>query len=261
MWKRPARLDVSASAIKSARRVFEVLEEFDRLQRPLTLKEIADGLAYPTSSAQALLKSLVVLGYLEYDRPSRTYLPTMRIAAVGRWVAEGLFGNQQGWGEVLPVMRGLRDETGETVMLGVRSDLFAHYVHVVRGEDAPLTTAPAPGSVRPLGRCGIGRLLLSALPDAEIDLIVRRINIAEPGARLDVTELMDDIAEIRHRRHVFSRHLFAEGTGAIAVLAPEGPHGRRMALGVGGPVERLESQYEAHLARLRAAAGSLTGRS
>src|SRR5581483_9287343 len=180
MWKHCARLDVSASAVKSARRVFEVLEEFDRLRRPLTLKEISDGLAYPTSSAQALLKSLVVLGYLEYDRPSRTYLPTMRIAAVGRWVAEDLFGE----GEVLPVMRALRDETGETVMLGVRSDLFAHYVHVVRGEDAPLTSAPAPGSVRPLGRCGIGRLLLSALPDAEIDLIVRRINIAEPGARL-----------------------------------------------------------------------------
>lgn len=247
---------MSASAIKSARRVLEVLEEFDRLRRPLTLKEIADGLAYPTSSAQALLKSLVVLGYLEYDRPSRTYLPTMRIAAVGRWVAEGLFGE----GDVLPVMRALRDETGETVILGVRSDLFAHYVHVVRGEDAPITSAPAPGSVRPLGRCGIGRLLLSALPDGEIDLIVRRINVAEPGARLDLAELMDDIAEIRHRRHVFSRHLFAEGTGAIAVLAPEGPHGRRMALGIGGPVARLEANYEDHLARLRAAAGAISGR-
>lgn len=247
---------MSASAIKSARRVFEVLEEFDRLRRPLTLKEVADGLAYPTSSAQALLKSLVVLGYLEYDRPSRTYLPTMRIAAVGRWVAEDLFGEA----EVLPVMRALRDETGETVILGVRSDLFAHYVHVVRGEDAPITSAPAPGSVRPLGRCGIGRLLLSGLADAEIDLIVRRINIAEPQARLDLAELMDDIAAIRHRRHVFSRHLFAEGTGAIAVLAPGGRHGRRMALGVGGPVARLEAHYDEHLARLRAAAESLSGR-
>lgn len=247
---------MTASAIKSARRVFEVLERFDALRRPLTLKEIADGLSYPVSSAQALLKSLVVLGYLEYDRPSRTYLPTMRIAAVGRWVAEGLFGA----GEVLPAMRALHDATGETIILGARSDLFAHYVHVIRGEDEPVNAPPAPGSVRPLGRCGIGRLLLSALSDDEIDLLVRRINIAEPDARLDLAELMDDVAAIRHRRHVFSRHLFSEGTGAIAVLIPNAPHNRRLALGVAGPVSRLEPHYEEHLRRLRAVAESLAGR-
>ena len=111
-----------------------------------------------------------------------------------------------------------------------------------------------------MGRCGIGRLLLSALPDAEIDLIVRRINIAEPDARLDIAELMADIAEIRHRRHAFSRNLFAEGTGAIAVLAPDAPHGRRMALGLGGPVARLEANYQEHLARLNAAAEGLARR-
>jgi DNA-binding IclR family transcriptional regulator len=253
MWKRSPRLDVTASAIKSARRVIEMLELFDRLRRPLTLKEICHALTYPVSSAQALLKSLVVLGYLEYDRPSRTYLPTMRIAAVGRWVAEGLFGE----GDVLPMMRRLHERTGETAILGARSDLFAHYVHVVRAEDEPLHHAPAPGSVRPLGRCGIGRLLLSAQTDDEIDLLVRRINIAEPQARLDLSELMDDIAAIRHQRHVFSRHLFAEGTGMIAVLAPGALHGRRLALGVGGPVARLEARYDEHLATLRAAAETL----
>lgn len=243
---------MSASAIKSARRVIEILEQFDRLRRPLTLKEICHDLAYPVSSAQALLKSLVVLGYLEYDRPSRTYLPTMRIAVLGRWVSEGLFGEA----EVLPMMRRLRDRTGETAILGVRSDLFAHYVHVVRS-DEPLHYAPAPGSVRPLGRCGIGRLLLSAQSDDEIDLLVRRINIAEPKARVDLTELMDDIAAIRHQRHVFSRNLFAEGTGVIAVLGPGALHGRRFAIGVGGPVERLEAGYQEHLASVRAAADSL----
>jgi IclR family transcriptional regulator, KDG regulon repressor len=244
---------VSGSAIKSARRVFEVLEQFDRLRRPLALKEISDALAYPTSSAQALLKSLVVLGYLEYDRPSRTYLPTMRIAAVGRWVSEGLFGES----ELLPLMRGLRDRTGETVILGARSDLFAHYVHVVRADDEPLHYAPAPGSVRPLGRCGVGRLLLSAQTDGEIDLLVRRINIAEPLTRIDLAELMDDIAAIRHQRHVFSRNLFADGVGVIAVLAPGARRGRQLALGLGGPVDRLEERYHEHLASLRAAAETL----
>lgn len=68
------------AAIKSARRVFEIMEFFDRARRPLGLKAICDELRYPVSSGAAMLKSLVTLGYLEYDRKTQTYLPTMRIA-------------------------------------------------------------------------------------------------------------------------------------------------------------------------------------
>ena len=72
------------AAIKSARRVFEIMEFFDRARRPLGLKAICDELRYPVSSGAAMLKSLVTLGYLEYDRKTQTYLPTMRIAVLGR---------------------------------------------------------------------------------------------------------------------------------------------------------------------------------
>lgn len=255
MWNSSRALDVSAAAIKSARRVVEILELFDRLRRPLTLKEIGHELAYPTSSTAALLKSLVVLGYLAYDRPSRSYLPTMRIAAVGQWVADELFGSS----DLLATMSALRDRSGQTVILGVRSDLFAHYVHVVRSAEEPLHSSPTPGSVRPLARSGVGRLLMSALSDDEIALLVRRLNIAADQAadRVDLAELMDDIAAIRHRRHVFSRNLYSEGTGVIAVLAPGLLNGRRVALGFGGRPERLAARFDEHLATLRAAADTL----
>ena len=70
-------------AVKSARRAFEILELFDRERRPLALKDILEALGYPASSGSALLKSLVALGYLDYDRDRRTYFPTMRISALG----------------------------------------------------------------------------------------------------------------------------------------------------------------------------------
>ena len=53
------------AAIKSARRVFEIMEFFDHERRPLGLKTICDTLGYPVSSGAAMLKSLVTLGYLE----------------------------------------------------------------------------------------------------------------------------------------------------------------------------------------------------
>lgn len=254
MWKRNRSLDVTTATIKSARRVFAILELFDALRRPLTLKEICRDLDFPTSSGAALLKSLVVLGYLDYDRASRTYLPTMRIAVLGQWAPEALFGEAG----LLELMREVRSQTGETVILAARSDLLAQYLHVLRS-DEPLHYGPAPGSVRPLARCGAGRLLMSAESDEAIDLLARRINAAAeaPDERIDLAELMADIAVIRHQRHVFSRHLFTEGVGFLGVLAPPSPHGRRLALGVGGPLARLQARYADHLATLRGAAEAL----
>ncbi|HEX7943836.1 MAG TPA: helix-turn-helix domain-containing protein, partial [Phenylobacterium sp.] len=78
--------------MKSAQRALEILEVFARQRRPLALKEILEELGYPTSSGSALMKSLVALGYLDYDRERRTYFPTMRIAVLGHWVPAALFG-------------------------------------------------------------------------------------------------------------------------------------------------------------------------
>src|SRR5260221_13800450 len=115
------------NAIKSARRVFEILEYFDRERRPLSLKDIAGRLRYPPSSGSTLLKSMVALGYLEYDQLSRTYFPTMRIAALGGWVHAALFGD----GAIERLLEHLHRATGETVVLAAQSGLYAQYVHLV----------------------------------------------------------------------------------------------------------------------------------
>ena len=134
-------------AVKSARRVFEILEYFERHRRPMALKEILEGLGYPASSGSALLKSLVALGYLDYDRERRSYFPTMRIAALGAWVHDSLFGD----GQVSRLMNHLYEATGETVILAAQSDLHAQYVHLIRSAE-PLSVAVPPGARRAL-RC------------------------------------------------------------------------------------------------------------
>ena len=239
---------MSDATTKSARRVFEIMEYFDEVRIPLSLKAVCDRLGYPSSSGQAMLKSLVLLGYLEYDRRSQTYLPTMRIAVLGSWVSEQLFGGIN----VLKLMDYLREETRETVILGAQSDLYAQYVHVLHSLE-PLHYAIPPGTLRPLARCGIGRLLLSSQAEADVDRIVRRINIADPDNRVDLGELTESFEAIRREGHVFSRHIFNEGVGILAVLLPQAPFERTFAIGLGGPVDRLEANHARNLAVLRAA--------
>jgi IclR family KDG regulon transcriptional repressor len=234
--------------IKSAQRVFEVLEYFERERRPLTLKEILGRLGYPSSSGSALLKAIVAQGYLDYDRERRTYFPTMRIAALGDWVHEALFGD----GVVSGLMEHLHAVTGETVILAAQSDLHAQYVHVIRSSE-PLRFSVPPGTRRPLAKSGMGWLLLSAKPDAEIEKLRRRIN-AEAGGETDLTReaLMAQVGEVRARGYVFSKHTVSDGVGVIAALLPRGPFGRVFAVGAAGPVSRLEAKEALILSEIKA---------
>ena len=74
------RVPIGAPAVKSAERVLKILEFFDDIQARATVMDIADTLGLPQSSTSSLLKSLVTLGYLEYEPTNRTYLPALMLS-------------------------------------------------------------------------------------------------------------------------------------------------------------------------------------
>lgn len=236
------------SAVKSARRAFEILEAFDRHRRPLALKELLDDLGYPASSGSALMKSLAAMGYLDYDRERRTYFPTMRIARLGSWVPDALFGE----GRLLAVLEELHRVTGETVVLAAQSDLHAQYIHLIHS-DEPLQFRALPGTRRPLARSGMGWVLLSAKSDADIERLRRRINAEEKGSALSREELMARVNEVRARGYAFSKHTVSEGLGIIGAALPKGPFGRVFAVGAAGYVSRLERKEQQIVSELKAA--------
>lgn len=241
--------EVSDSAIKSSRRAFEILEAFETTRRPMALKEFVERFGYPASSASALLKSLVSLGYLDYDRFSRTYMPTMRIASLGHWVHGALFGD----GKVLTLMQRLSRLTGETVTLTAQSDLSVQYVHLIPSI-LPIWYQLPIGSSRPLALSGLGWLMLGTRSDKEIERLVRRMNFREPdrSKRIVLAELLSRVEQARAEGYVFSRNTLVEGAGSIGMLLPGRRFSRVFAIGVHGPIERLEEKQALVLRELRA---------
>lgn len=244
MWMKDPHL--SDSTVKSAKRAFEILEVFNRHRRPLALKEVLDELGYPASSGSALMKSLVALGYLDYDRERRTYFPTMRIAVLGAWVPGALFGD----GPLLAALESLHASSGQTVILAVQSDLHAQYVHVVHSHE-PLQFRVPPGTRRPLARSGLGLVLLSAKTDPEIERLRRRINASGDGGAQSREDLMARLNEVRAQGYAFSRHAIQPGVGIIGAALPKGPFGRVFAVGVAGYVADLEAKEDQIVSELR----------
>lgn len=214
------------------------------------MTDLVKGLDYPQSSASALLKSLVKLGYLDYDRFKRLNAPTLRVALFGGWVQDQMFSftSLSGLIDGLHVASG-----GRAVVLGMQNDIYVQYIHMVQ---SPRREDPAwyvkPGSLRPLCRSAMGRILLSRKSDVEVQQLLWRINAQEEGsARLNVSDLLKELDQIRHDGYAYTEGTVNPLTGVIAVEMPTPPSQPSMALGIGCGIGELRSNRERFLELLR----------
>lgn len=239
---------MAEETIKSVRRVFEILEYFDEVAQPLSLNEVARHFRYPTSSTAAMLKSMMLLGYLNYDAVGRTYMPTPRLAGLGGW-AEAAFLHQD---LLLAAIERLKQRTGETVAVAAQSDFYVQYLHVSMS-DEELQVRVSPGTLRPITGNALGWVLLSAHDDTTVELLWRRCNRAK-GSRVPVIPkdtLMRHVMEARTDGYVVSRHSVSQGVGAVAMLLPAQFFGRLLAVSIGGPVWRLDEKLELIVREMR----------
>jgi len=226
--------------VKSAVRVLQILELFEAEKRPLTLAEIAGALDFPASSALALLRSVEEEGYLTYDSSEKDYFPTYRLVSLGSWLGDSLFHN----GAVFDVVDRLMSQTGETVFLGVKAGDAAQYVHVAQSPNM-LRYHPPVGTRRPLLGSAIGQAILCQLPDRDVVATVRRMardaEVAVPAPE----EVLRDMAAVRAAGFAFTQNQFTRGASVVAVPLPGQPGRPPMAIGVGGPADRMEPQQAA----------------
>lgn len=230
--------DAVSSTIKSAARVFEVLELFERMREPLTSIRVGRHLNYPASSALALLKSLVALGYLSFDRIDRTYFPTIRVTLLGQWVEHAV---HTGGGSLVAMVEALIRETGESVSVSCQNDLDMQFIHIAQGPQH-ITVNLTPGTLAPLFKSTIGLTALTTRSNAEITRLAERHNkTRDTGTgKIDGKKILATVEGIRSRGWFAGYDMYIDGVGAISWVLPTTDGRRSMVLGISGPSERLK---------------------
>lgn len=226
-------------SVKSAERVLAILELFAFRQAPLTLSQIAGALGYPMSSVTMLLKTLCAHGYLRFQPESKTYLPTLSVPMLGNWVMGETFQD----GAVIALMDQIQKDTGETVILGARNGLHAHYLHTVQSQRL-MRFYIKPGLLRPLSESAVGRALLMRCSDAELRAYAAQVarNRSLEKHPVDVEFLITEMEQSRQRGYAYSDQHTA-GICAIALpihLSDEFP----CAIAVAGPIFKLKRRRE-----------------
>lgn len=160
----------TSDPVKTAARTLDLFELFADARAPLSLTEVAKRIRAPVSSCHALLRTLQRRGYV-FELGSRgPVYPTRRLLDVAMLIA----GYDPILDRLAPTLEALRDDTGETVILGRRQGDHVVYMNVVEGLQT-IRYMARPGDTKPLHSSAIGKALLGALSPGDLDGILDRI--------------------------------------------------------------------------------------
>ncbi|WP_076858365.1 IclR family transcriptional regulator [Bradyrhizobium mercantei] len=247
---------MSNALIKSARRVFDILELFQRLQKPLRLTDVVEELGLPNSSAAALLKTMADLSYLSFDPELRTYIPTERIIRLGSWLTSNEFER----GPIRAALHLLSRKSNEAVLLGTPIDLHAEVVDIIHSNQ-PIQYFTPVGAKVLLVHSALGWAFLSLQSSARIAKLHARTIERNPAAREigSLDQLQRDVAKVRKDGYCFSKGMVYGQAGVVAMVMPSPSGHRPLAIAIGGPLVRIEKRLPELVAMLRAERAKLEG--
>ena len=243
------------AGVKSAERALQVLDLLSEREQPLTFAELSSATGVPRSSLHGLLATLVAREWLTVDAERRYWLGIRTWQAGSAYVrATGLVAAAR------PRMERVRDEVGETVQLAVLDGRHCVYVEKVDGGDV-LVLASEVGRRLPAHASGVGKVLLAALPEEELEERLGGVRLERLTKRTltDLDALRAELRRVGERGWGTDDEEYSVGVRCVAVPV-YGAHGRLVAaMSVSAPAVRFgPSQRKAALARLQEAAGSVS---
>lgn len=226
--------------VQSLGRAFELLERLADAGGELGLSQLAAATGLPPPTIHRIMQTLVARGYVRQE-PSRRYALGPRLIRLGE-VAGHTMGS---W--AMPYLRELAAEIGETANLAMLEGDAAVY----------LAQAPSRHSMRmftEVGRrvmphcTGVGKVLLSELPAAEVREMVARIGLPAQTERTisDVEALMVELETIREHGYAVDDGEQEIGVRCVAVPVTGTP--AQIALSVSGPSARVTKDRVAEIA-------------
>lgn len=225
----------AVKAVTAVERVVNIFQTFETSQRPMSLTDLASAAGIPKSSCHAIVGTLIARGYLySLSRPRALY-PTQRMYDVTRRILS----NDPFIERVRPLLLQLRDETGETVILGKRQGDLALYLQVIEGDSAIRYSARS-GEQKPLHSSSVGKALLGSMREVDLREFIhgRQFAAITPNTLTDPQDLVESILQSRKRGFYVSQ---GENVPDVwAVSAGVQLNTESFALAVAGPRNRLE---------------------
>jgi IclR family KDG regulon transcriptional repressor len=198
---------------RNIRRVLELLALLQAADRPLRVRDLADGLGIPRSTAYQIVNVLRDAEYIEQSGEVGGYRLGQQLYLLGMAYRERVDLLKDG----AKVLEALRDQTGETVQLCVLDHERILVLMKLDGKQ-PIRIISKVGTRVPVNWGASGRLLVSDLPDKELRRLLAATVTPLPqrSSPVDIAALIAQIRRFRAQGYAIEINEANEHAGCVA---------------------------------------------
>jgi IclR family transcriptional regulator, acetate operon repressor len=235
----PSKPGAVPGQVQSLTRGLSILEALGKAEGGLTLTDVAQRVALAPSTTHRLLATLDKMGYVyQAGELGRWYVGLQAFAVGSSFLASRDFVAQSH-----PYMRRLMEQSGETANLAILDGTEAVFIDQVQCRETMRTIVKL-GSRVPLHASGVGKAIFGALPDEQIDAIVKVKGLPRITEHtITVTETMwAALRVVRQRGWSFDDEEHLPGTRCVAASIYNEHAESLGALSIAGPSARLPDE-------------------
>lgn len=225
---------------QTVRRVAQLLKAFEG-RSTVGISELTVRTGLPRSSIHRIVSALVSEGLVVQDEDSRKYSLSLGVVELGASILRSNVIRRVS----RPILMELRDETGESVHLGV---LDHSHVVIIDTEDSYyfVREVNVPGQRLPCHAVSTGKVLLAYLPMARLQALLR-LGPLQRFTENTITEsdaLEEELRQVRARGYAASCSELEQGVDAFAAAVFDSMGTAVAAISVGGPSVRISPKRD-----------------
>ncbi|HHW18547.1 MAG TPA: IclR family transcriptional regulator [Firmicutes bacterium] len=242
--------------IHSVRKAVDILFAVAESERPLSLTEVSSKAGLPIATAKRLLDTLCETHMLKRD--GKLYGLGLKAFEIGKKAER----NMDLVKLSMPYLGRLRDETGESANLAVLDATDVVYVACAESSRM-MRTFTVPGARVPAHCTGVGKVLLSGLPDDVIRERYRGVCLERFTAKtvVDVEALLEQVTRARISGYALDEGEREEGVVCVAAPIRDCSGCIVAAVSISGPAFRLtRKRIDAIKAKIKACCTEISSR-
>jgi IclR family acetate operon transcriptional repressor len=235
----PSKPGAAPGQVQSLTRGLQILEVLGRAEGGLTLTELAHRVSLPASTTHRLLSTLESMGYVYQAGDLGLWYVGLQAFAVG----SSFLGNRDFVAQSHIYMRRLMEQSGETANLAVLDGSEAVFIAQVQCREIMRLLVKL-GSRAPLHASGVGKAIFAALPDEQIDAIlkVRGLPRITESTIVAPETMWAALRVIRQRGWSFDDQEHLLGTRCVAASVYDEHAEPLCAISLAGPATRLPDE-------------------
>jgi DNA-binding IclR family transcriptional regulator len=221
--------------LSSVTTAIRLLKAFSEDEIEIGVSALAQKLKVAKSTVHRLAVTLVAEGLLEQNPETERYRLGIGLFGLGTLVRRRMNLSN----EARPYLFDLRKHTGETIILGIPSDMDVMHIYDLESPQA-LGIKSDLGARKPAHCTAVGRAIFAFAPEETIEkLLSGPLERRTPHTVTDPAKLRTILAEVRQRGFAIEDEESEPGIRVIAAPVRDSNGAVVGAIGVAGPSQRL----------------------